>query len=110
MSFGRMVQVVEVAARRPTRGLTLCNKAEVRPPSGDVDYATTGHLPRCRLRAHHGGGSNDGRARAHSVRRVAAIRGGDRVDGSDERRVGDDVTVLDVASLWGYADSVLCTA
>src|SRR5438445_6654811 len=45
MSFGRMVQVVEVAACRPTRGLTLCNKAEVGRSASHIDYATTGHLP-----------------------------------------------------------------
>src|SRR3989442_5381 len=97
MSFGRMVQVVEVAARRPTRGLTLCNKAEVRPPSGDVDYATRGRLARGGRRARVGGGSNDGRARAHSVRRVAAIRGGDRVDGDRVRREADRATGRDGA-------------
>src|SRR5439155_144430 len=49
MPFGRVVQVVEVATRGPTRGLALCNKAEVRLPPGDVDYATTRHLPAGRL-------------------------------------------------------------
>src|SRR2546427_10472238 len=56
MSFGRMVQVVEVAARRPTRGLTLGHEAEVGRSAIHIDYATTGHLPGRRLRAHHRGG------------------------------------------------------
>src|SRR5437867_13384894 len=53
----RVVDVVEVATRGPTRGLTLCDKAKVRPAFGDINDATTRHLPGRRLRAHHGGGS-----------------------------------------------------
>src|SRR5437773_1554005 len=56
MPLGRVVQVVEVATRRPTRGLTLCDKAEVGRSAIHIDYATTGHLPGGRLRAHHRGG------------------------------------------------------
>src|SRR5438046_10518031 len=45
MPLGRVVQVVEVATRRRTRGLTLCDKAEVGRSASHIDYATTGHLP-----------------------------------------------------------------
>src|SRR5207253_2559700 len=57
MPLGRVVEIVEVATRRATRDLTLCDKAEVGRSASHIDYATTGHLPGRRLRAHHGGGS-----------------------------------------------------
>src|SRR5207244_2459010 len=87
MPLGRVVQVVEVATRRPTRGLTLCDKAEVGRSASHIDYATTGHLPGRRLRAHrhHGGG----RAGGVLVGAVAAVAGGDEVGADGGRGVAD---------------------
>src|SRR3989441_11541918 len=99
MPSTRVVQVVEVATHRPTRGLTLCDEAEVRPPTGDVDYATTRHLPGRRLRAHHGGGGRSvvGRVRVELI--TPYVR---RVD-QRPRRHDRDVH-LDVEALAGRWD------
>src|SRR5439155_827049 len=91
MPSARVVQVVEVATRRPTRGLTLCDKAEVRPPPRDVDDATTRHLPGCRLRAHHGRGGSSvvGRVRVGVVALYA--RGVGHGSCRHDRDVHDDI-------------------
>src|SRR5256885_855834 len=91
MPAARVVQVVEVATRRSTRGLTLCNEAEVGRPAGDVDYATTGHLPGCRLRAHHGGGSGGvvGLVRFGLI--ASYVRGVDQRPRHRDRDVHDDI-------------------
>src|SRR5438128_155117 len=91
MPAGRVVQVVEVATRRATRGLTLCDKAEARPPPRDVDDATTRHLPGCRLRAHHGRGGSSvvGRVRVGVVALYA--RGVGHGSCRHDRDVHDDI-------------------
>src|SRR3989441_443333 len=100
MSFGRMVQVVEVAARRPTRGLTLCDKAEVGRSASHIDYATTGHLPGRRLRAYHDGSGRAGRVR---VRRVARVLGDDGVRARGGGSVADRAALRHPAAADGAA-------
>src|SRR5436309_14851121 len=87
----RVVDVVEVATRGPTRGLTLCDKAKVRPAIGDINDTTTRHLNGRRLRAHHGGGSRGVVGLVGFGLIALYARGVDQLPGSRDRDVHDDV-------------------